>query len=157
MGRCSVPEEPGQWGEMQLTHSQPRSGSRWTDAGLLGERSPLKHRPEGDTRRVPIHPELVTMLRDHLNLYVEDDPDSRVFVGKHGGPITDRIYLKVFHEARKRAFTPAEAASPLMAVPYRLRHAAVSTWLRAPGDATQLGQIALLVSSWDGIGIRRPQ
>jgi integrase len=137
-----LPEEAGQWGEMQLTHSQPRSGSRWTNAGLPGERSPLKHRPEGDTRRVPIHPELVTMLRDHLNLYVEDDPDSRVFVGKHGGPITDRIYLKVFHEARTRAFTPAEAASPLMAVPYSLRHAAVSTWLRTSGDAAQVAEWA---------------
>ena len=77
-----LPEEPGQWGEMQLTHSRPRSGSRWTDAELPGERSPLKHRPEGDTRRVPIHPELVTLLRDHLQSYVEDDPDSRVFVGR---------------------------------------------------------------------------
>ena len=107
-----LPERPDQWGEMQLTHSRPRSGSRWTDAGLPGERSPLKHRPEGDTRRVPIHPELVSLLRDHLQLYVQDDPDSRVFVGKHGGPITDRIYLKVFHEARRNAFTPAEAARP---------------------------------------------
>jgi integrase len=91
---------------------------------------------------VPIHPELVTMLRDHLNLHVEDDPDSRIFVGKRGGPITDRIYLKVFHEARKRAITPAEAASPLMAVPYTLRHAAVSTWLRTSGDAAQVAEWA---------------
>jgi hypothetical protein len=52
------------------------------------------------------------MLRDHLNLYVEDDPDRRVFVGKRGGPITDRIYLKMFHEARKRAVTPAERPHP---------------------------------------------
>jgi hypothetical protein len=29
-----------------------------------------------------------------------------------------RIYLKLIHEARKRAFTSAEAASPLIAVPY---------------------------------------
>jgi hypothetical protein len=35
------------------------------------------------------------MLRDHLNWYVKDDPDRRVFVGKRGGPITDRIYLKM--------------------------------------------------------------
>jgi integrase len=138
----NLPDQPDQWGEMQLTHSRPRSGSRWTDAGLPGERSPLKHRPEGDIRRVPIHPELVTLLREHLQLYVQDDPDSRVFVGKHGGPITDRIYLKVFHEARRNAFTPAEAASPLLAVPYSLRHAAVSTWLRTSGDAAQVAEWA---------------
>ncbi len=86
---------------------------------------------------------LVTLLRDHLQLYVQDDPDSREFVGKHGGPITDRIYLKVFHEARRNAFTPAKAASPLLAVPYSLRHAAVSTWLRTTGDAA-------LVARWAG-------
>jgi integrase len=40
------------------------------------------------------------------------------------------------------AFTPAEAASPLMDVPYSLRHAAVSTWLRTTGDPVQVAQWA---------------
>ena len=63
--------------------------------------------------------------------------------GVHGGPVTDRTYLRVFHRARAAAFTPDEAASPLMQVPYALRHAAVSTWLRTTGDAA-------LVARWAG-------
>ena len=63
-------------------------------------------------------------------------------MGLHGGPVTDRAYLKVFHEARRQAFTDAEAASPLMEVPYSLRPAAVSTWLRTSGDAAQVARWA---------------
>jgi hypothetical protein len=36
----------------------------------------------------------------------------------------------------------AEAASPLMAVRYSLRHAAESTWLRTSGDAAQVAEWA---------------
>ncbi|TYB48669.1 hypothetical protein [Actinomadura chibensis] len=52
--------------EMRLTHSEPRSGSRWTDSGKPRDRQPLKHRAPGETRPVPIHPELVTLLRHHI-------------------------------------------------------------------------------------------
>ena len=51
---------------MRLTHSQPRSGAKWTDSGKSRERRELKHRAAGDTRLVPVHPELVALLRDHL-------------------------------------------------------------------------------------------
>lgn len=137
-----LPTAVGEWGELQLTHSQPRSGSRWTDSGRPRQRAPLKHRASGDVRRVPVHPELVGLLRSHLDCYVTKGPDSRVFTSRSGGPVTDRMYLKVFHEARTAAFTPAEAASPLMDVPYSLRHAAVSTWLRTTGDPVQVAQWA---------------
>jgi site-specific recombinase XerD len=38
--------------------------------------------------------------------------------------------------------TPAEASSPLADVPYTLRHAAVSTWLNAGVDPTQVAEWA---------------
>src|SRR5215475_3543900 len=44
------------WGEMRLTNAQPRSGTRWTDSGRSRERRALKHRADGETRLVPIHP-----------------------------------------------------------------------------------------------------
>jgi integrase len=119
----------------------PRSGSRWTNSGQPRERRGLKHRPDGDTRRVPIHPDLVTLLRAHLDEF-GTGPDGRIFVGPRGGHITDRAYLKVFHEARAAAFTAEEAASPLMEVPYALRHASVSTWLRAAEDPAQVAEWA---------------
>ncbi|MFG1748594.1 tyrosine-type recombinase/integrase [Streptosporangium sandarakinum] len=135
----SLPEEG--WGEMRLTNAEPRAGSRWTNSGKPRERRGLKHRAEGDTRSVPIHPELVALLRAHLDRF-GIGPEGRIFLGPRGGLMTDRAYLKVFHEARKQAFTPEEAASTLMEVPYALRHAAVSTWLNAGVPAPQVAEWA---------------
>lgn len=139
----TLPKDRGQWGELLLTASRPRAGSRWTNSGEIRESSPLKHRAEGDSRRVPVHPELAEILAAHLDEFGPSSADAPIFVGHYGGPVTDRTYLKVFHESRRAAFTAAEAASPLMEVPYSLRHAAVSTWLRTTGDAA-------LVARWAG-------
>ncbi|NBE95500.1 integrase [Nonomuraea sp. KC401] len=129
------------WGEMRLTNAEPRSGSRWTNSGKVRERRELKHRAVGEIRRVPIHPELSNMLIEHLKEFGAG-PGGRIFIGPRGGLMTDRAYLKVFHEARARGFTPSEARSPLMEVPYALRHAAVSTWLNAGVPAPQVAEWA---------------
>lgn len=141
--QLDLPDSQVRWGELRLHHALPRSGSRWTNTGEIRERAALKHRATGDSRTVPLHPDLVTILRAHLNEYGPRDPEARLFRGRHGGPVTDRTYLRVFHEARAAAFTDREAASPLMNRPYSLRHAAVSTWLRTTGDAA-------LVARWAG-------
>jgi hypothetical protein len=57
--------------------------------------------------------------------------------------MTDRAYLKVFHEARGAAFTEEESASPLIEVPYALRHEA------------DLGRDPAQIA-WDRIGIGGP-
>ncbi|MEU7004852.1 tyrosine-type recombinase/integrase [Nonomuraea sp. NPDC046570] len=137
----TLPETPEEWGVMLLTNAEPRSGSRWTNNGLPRERRGLKRRAESNTRPVPIHPTLVTLLRTHLEEH-GTGADGRVFVGPRGGLMTDRAYLKVFHDARGKAFTDEEAASPLMDVPYALRHAAVSTWLNAGVPAPQVAEWA---------------
>ena len=130
------------WGEMILTNSQPRSGSNWTDDGSVRQRRELKHRPPGETRRVPIHPDLVTLLRDHLKRF-GTGPNGRVFSLLRGGIVTDRAYLAVFHAARDAAFTEQEADSLLARHPYDLRHAAVSIWLNAGAEPTR-------VAAWAG-------
>jgi len=129
------------WGEFTLTNSQPRSGSNWTDDGSVRQRQELKHRAKEETRAVPIHPELVKLLRDHLAEF-GPGPGGRVFTLSTGKIVTDRAYLKVFHEARRTAFTEAEAASLIARRPYDLRHAAVSTWLRATADPAQVAEWA---------------
>jgi integrase len=136
----TLPEQG--WGEMRLTHSEPRSGSRWTNSGKPRDRQPLKHRADGETRSVPIHPDLAKLLRHHID---ENGvgPDGRLFVGPRGGIMTDRTYLAVWHRARKAALTAREAASPLAETPYALRHAAVSTWLSAGVPPQQ-------VAAWAG-------
>ncbi|MFE2311912.1 hypothetical protein ACFXC8_01700 [Streptomyces sp. NPDC059441] len=37
----------------------------------------------------------------------------------------------MWNEARRKALTPAQASSPLAVIPYYLRHACVSFWLRS--------------------------
>jgi len=133
------------WGELVLTNSEPRSGTWWTDSGSARQRRELKHRPRGETRPVPIHPELVALLSQHLKEY-PPGPDGRVFTGPRGGIFNDRAYLKIFHKARAAAFTPSESASLLAKRPYDLRHAAVSTWLNAGVPAPQ-------VAEWAGHGV----
>jgi len=133
------------WGEMRLTNAQPRSGTRWPDSGNSRERRALKHRADGETRSVPIHPELVTLLRDHLERF-GTGPGGRVFAGPRGGTLAEWSYLEIFHTARKDALGPADAGGPLMGRPYDLRHAAVSTWLDAGVPAAQ-------VAEWAGHGV----
>jgi integrase len=128
------------WGEMILTNSEPRSGTWWTDSGSARQRRELKHRPRGETRPVPIHPDLVALLREHLKKY-QPGPDGRIFTGPRGGIFNDRAYLKVFHQARATAFIGREA-SLLARRPYDLRHAAVSTWLNAGVPAPQVADWA---------------
>lgn len=48
----------------------------------------------------------------------------------------------MFHESRAEAFTTQEASSPLLDVPYALRHAAVSTWLNAGVAPAQVAEWA---------------
>jgi len=75
------------WGEMLLTNSEPRSGSNWTDDGTVRQRRELKHRAPGETRSVPIHPELVILLRNHLKQY-GTGPNGRIFTLPRGGTLT---------------------------------------------------------------------
>ncbi|WP_238007655.1 hypothetical protein KZZ52_56645 [Dactylosporangium sp. AC04546] len=129
------------WGELLLGNSSPRTGTAWTDSGRSRERRGLKHRAATDTRPVPAHPELVEILRCHLD-HFGVAPDGRLFVGPRGGTIGDSTYTGVWHKARALALSPAECLSPLARVPYDLRHAAVSTWLNAGVPATQVAEWA---------------
>ena len=135
----SLPDQG--WGELILTNSEPRSGTWCTDSGSTRQRRELKHRPRGETRLVPLHPELVALLIQHLKKY-PPGPAGRIFTGPRGGIFNDRAYLKIFHKARAVAFTKSEAASLLARRPYDLRHAAVSTWLNAGVPAPQVAEWA---------------
>jgi integrase len=139
--RADWPQDDNEWGEFLLTNSQPRSGSSWTDDGTVRQRAPLKHRAQDDTRPVPAHPALVKLINDHISEF-GTGPGGRIFNLAGGGIITDRVYLAVFHEARAKAFTEAEAASLLVSRPYDWRHMAVSLWLNAGVPPAQVAEWA---------------
>lgn len=139
---CIVSAPDDGVGELLLERSMPRAGARWTDSGTSREARELKHRAGDDTREVPAHPELVRLLRLHIERFGVGK-GGRLFVGPNGGNIEEARYLAIWEDARRKALTPAEAASPLAKRPYDLRHAAVSTWLNAGVPPTQ-------VAAWAG-------
>ena len=125
------------WGRIDLAASASRAGTAWTDHGTARQERGLKHRPITGTRTIPIPPDLVTLLRDHLKRY-GTTPDGRVFQTARGGLLQDSGYNEVWDQARKAALTPARYRSPLGRRPYDLRHAGVSLWLNAGVPATEV-------------------
>lgn len=125
---CDLPEAG--WGRIYLSRTTPEVGKRYTDSGDLHDRKGLKHRPADEVRPVPIPPELVVILRWHLDEF-GITPDGRLFRQVNGGVVSSSTYGQVWRGARLLALAPDQQASPLAARPYDLRHAAVSLWLNA--------------------------
>ena len=118
------------WGRLTLEKSRPEVNRRWTDTASAHEERGLKHRPASETRRVPIPPELVAILRQHIDTF-DIAADGRIFSSDRGHPVASTAISDVWAAARNLALTPAQAASSLAGRPYDLRHAAVSLWLSA--------------------------
>lgn len=147
---CVLPEEG--WGELLLTGSTQHAGGEWTDSRDTNEDRGLKHRSAKDIRRVPACPELVTLLRRHIESF-GTGVGGRLFVSRTGkagtplpppysNPVSSNTYGRVWQKARERALTEDQVASPLAGRPYDLRHAAVSLWLNAGVPAPQVAEWA---------------
>jgi integrase len=135
----NLPEDG--WGELLLSGSQPRAGVAWSDTGTSREARGLKHRARTETRRVPIHPELVRLIRAHIEAF-GFGPGGKLFAGPFGGLPTEKGYLAIWKMAREIALTPAEVASKLARRPYDLRHFAISYWLNAGVSVSQAAEWA---------------
>jgi integrase len=127
------------WGRLTLVKSRPKANRRWTDTGESHDERGLKHRGSNETRPVPIPPELVAILKEHLEEFGATT-DGRLFRTRRGGILSH--YAEVWAAARPLALTPEQVASPIANNPYSLRHAAVSLWLDAGVPATDIAQRA---------------
>jgi integrase len=127
------------WGRIDLVTSDPRAGKAWTDDGRARQRRGLKRRGQAETRPVPIPPELVEMLRSHLEQFGTAE-DGRLFRTESGGELQDSHYAALWRKARSAALAPEEVASPLAGRPYDLRHAAASLWLNAGIAVTEVAR-----------------
>ena len=96
------------WGQLTLTGSLPRSGRAWTGNGTPREPRSLKHRPDGAIRTIPIPPQLVRLLRQHLRTY-GCAADGRLFRGARGGPLSESLYGRIWHQARAAAIPARQA------------------------------------------------
>ena len=127
---------PAGWGQLTLTGSLPRSARAWTDNGTPREARGLKLRPDGAIRIVPIPPQLVRLLRHHLRAY-GCAADGRLFSGARGGPLSESLYGRIWHQARAAAI-PGQAGTQRARRPYDLRHAALSLWLASGAPPAEI-------------------
>jgi integrase len=136
---CKLPETG--WGLITLVKSRPQTSKRYTDSGETYDERGLKHRDEQADRPVPIPPELVIILRAHIEIYGTAE-DGRLFFTRTGGIYSGSAYAKVWQQARTLGLTPDQVTTPLAGRPYDLRHAAVSLWLNAGVHAPEAAERA---------------
>lgn len=136
---CKLPATG--WGELVLMGSRPEVGSGWTDDGKPYEVRGLKRRARKATRSIPIPPVLVEMLRAHLNAYGTAE-DGRLFRAARGGRVRSTEYTDLWQAARKKALPDEDVATPLAEVPYALRHAGISLWIKARVDPVEVARRA---------------
>lgn len=136
---CELPATG--WGLITLKKTRPQTNKRYTDSGETFDDRGLKHRDDDLVRPVPIPPELVAILRDHLDAFGTAE-DGRLFVTSGGRSFSGSAYAQVWKQARALALAPDQVESPLAARPYDLRHAAVSLWLNAGVHAPEAAERA---------------
>ncbi|MGW0409882.1 tyrosine-type recombinase/integrase [Streptomyces collinus] len=129
------------WGTALLNRTRPNAGKQWTDSGETHDDRGLKNRPAEEVRLVPIPPQLVVILKQHLDTFGVAE-DGRLFTNERGGVVGSSTYYRVWQEARALALPPAAVASPLATRPYDLRHSALSTWLNSGVDPTEVAERA---------------
>jgi integrase len=135
-----LPDEGMGW--ITIDRAAPDAGKEWTDSGeKRDDRRQLKHRAVGDTRRVPCHPELGRILKEHLRTFGAGE-DGRLFAGERSDTLATVTYIRLWDRAREAALTAEQYASPLARRPYDLRHAAVSSWLAAGVAPTRIAEWA---------------
>lgn len=136
---CTLPESG--WGLIILEASKPEVGKDFTDSGELHDDRSLKGRNKKTVRLIPIPPELVALLRQHVE-YFGIAPDGRLFRSESGRPVPKSTYGKLWQKVRALVLTPDQLDSPLMARPYDLRHAGVTWRLSAGVPPAQVAQWA---------------
>ncbi|MFG3703589.1 hypothetical protein ACGF7U_02470 [Micromonospora sp. NPDC047670] len=82
------------WGRLTLVDNRPQAGKRWTDSGEVHDRRGLKHRAAAESRVVPIPPELVGILRRHVDRFGVAD-DGRLFRSDKGNVVAASTYSRV--------------------------------------------------------------
>jgi integrase len=140
---CVLPGEyeGDAWGELVLAESRPEVGSGWTDDGRPYEKRGLKRRARKATRSVPIPPVLVRMLRRHLSTWGTAS-DGRLFRAAGGGRVRSTEYTELWQAAREKVLSAEEVDTPLADVPYSLRQAGVSLWIKAGVDPVEVARRA---------------
>lgn len=140
------------WGKAYLRGATPSPGVRYTGTGSTRESKSLKHRAAGSVRSVPLAPQLVVIILDHLDRW--SAIGGLVFTNAAGRSVTPENYGKVWNREKPKVWRAGHVA--VGAVPYDLRHTAATTMLRAgvplPEVARRLGHsVEVLLRVYAGV------
>ena len=116
-GSHPLAENPGRlpesgWGLLNLKGGVVTAGKEWTDDGAVHEIHSLKRRAAKATQPVPIPPEIVRMLREHIRIF-GFAPDGRLFRSAAGNYVDASAYVIQVGRAREAALTFDEHALEL--------------------------------------------
>ncbi|MHB8341987.1 MAG: tyrosine-type recombinase/integrase [Mycobacteriales bacterium] len=141
------------WGQIIVRGGLTSTARRYTDDGARVAQRGLKWRSSTATRHVPIPPDLVVILREHLVRHPAP-AGALVFTNLRGGPLDSARYLRVFHAAANAVFPNSSPLTRL--TPYDLRHANATLMLNAgvplPEAARRLGHSPeVLLSIYAGV------
>jgi integrase len=139
VGDAALPERG--WGEVRVRAARPEVGGRWTDDGAVRESRCLKGRPEGETRVVPLHPELVEILRDLVDAYGLSRGEL-LFTGERGGPLAGSDYRRVWGKAREAVLPESEFRSSTGRRVADLRDTCLTVWLNSGVPPAQVAEWA---------------
>ncbi|MEV2258622.1 integrase [Streptomyces anulatus] len=137
--QCHLPESG--WGLLNLSGGVVAAGKDWTDDGAVHEVHSLKRRAATATRPVPIPPQFVRILLEHIERFGVA-PDGRLFRNQAGNYVDAAAYGTTWARARKSVLTRTELASGLAKRPYDLRHAGISFWLYSGVDPAECARRA---------------
>ena len=109
------------WGRLIFADTSPAAGRDFTNDGRVHEDRGLEGRPRQAsarraTRNVPIPPELVTLLREHIAHFGTGE-DGRLFRSENGTPIQPSTYYQVWTKTRALALTPPSGPTRSCAAP----------------------------------------
>jgi integrase len=136
---CYLPASD--WGRLTFGDSAPAPGREWTNTGDVHEDRGLKGRSRKSVRKVPIPPELVCLIREHIEQF-GTAPDGSLFRSEQGNPIQPSTWWQVWRKVRALSLTPEQLATPLMKRPYDLRHAGIVWRLNSGVPAPQVAKWA---------------
>ena len=129
------------WGRLTFGDSAPAPGKEWTNTGDVHEDRGLKGRSRKTVRKVPIPPELVRLLREHIEQF-GTAPDGSLVRSEQGNPIQPSTWWQVWRKVRVLSFTTEQLVTPLMKRPYDLRHAGIVWRLNSGVPAPEVAKWA---------------
>jgi hypothetical protein len=92
---CHLPHTG--WGWLTLEKSRPEVNRRWTDTSSAHDERGLRYRAVTEIRRVPIPPELVAILREHIDTF-GTAPDSRIFASERAHVVASTAKASEFDD-----------------------------------------------------------